>query len=229
MKSIYVKLIFVICLATLLLAQLNVTAVYACTPTPEGKPPPTVADRVRSADVVLVGTVVMVEKTAFPYTATVDVGRYLKSGAAGGASMPDQIDIAGFGGGDICARHVEVGELLVFYVKQYADGSFHADWLTAGSAAVAPNKSLVLEITTAMGIPPDMDIAHPPPTQITYTPLPPTASIISSTPVITDTPLPETAVSTTIPPTKTTSNLALAGIGILLLLILITAVIWHRR
>ncbi len=221
------KSIFVICLATLLLAQFNVTAVHACTPTPEGKPPPTVADRVRSADVVLVGTVVMVEKTAFPYTATVDVGRYIKG--VGGDGLPYQIEIGGFGAGDICARHIQVGELLVFYVKQYADGSFHADWLTAGGAAVAPNKSLVQEITTAMGFPPDMDIAHPPPTQITYTPLPPTASIISSTPVITDTPLPETAVSTTIPPIKATSSLALAGIGILLLLILITAVIWHRR
>ncbi len=233
---VFVKFVFIIFIILRSLSQSNVSPIYACTPTPEGKPPPTVADRVRSADVVLIGTVTTVTETGEP-SATVQVEQYFKGADTG----IEQVEILGFGGSWVCRRYVEVGDRFIFYALQYGDGTLHAHWLTAGDAVASPTNALIAEITTALSRPPDMDIAHPSPALVTHTPLPPTASITSSTPIITDTPLPETVATVppatavelmplpVTPPIETSSSPILAGIGILLVLILVTAVLWYRH
>ncbi|MCP4417083.1 MAG: hypothetical protein GY805_10700 [Chloroflexi bacterium] len=159
---IFIKSAFIILFS---LSRPNVPPLYACTATPEGKDPPTVADRVRAADLVFIGTVTMVTEGYEP-SATVQVAQYFKGTKTDQAY---QVEVKGFGGSEICRRHVDVGDTFIFYVLQRTDGTLYAHWLTADDAVALPSDALIAEITTALGWSSDMDIAHPPPTQITYT------------------------------------------------------------
>ncbi len=207
-KIPYSQSLFIVFIVTLLLAQFNVTAVTACTATPPSMgPPPTVADRVKSADIVLLGTVKnVINPQDFEETAVVQVERYFKG------SGESQIQILGFGSSAICRSQVSVEDRLVFYVQQQANGSLYAHWLTAGGAIASPTDDLIAEITTVLDLPPTANINSPLPSA-DETATPEAVAIAPSEP----------------PPTKASSSPIFAGIGVLLLLILITAVIIYRH
>ena len=203
------KLVFGIVFAVIvLLARLDVSPAYACTPTPSGQEPPTIARRVELADGVFIGTVTEVlNPQSFEPSAIVQVEQYLKGDGA------EQVEVLGFGDGALCRRSVMVDERLIFYVQQRGDGSLYAHWLTAGGAVASPTDELVAEIETAVGLSPNI-----------ATPLSP-AQAVTETPV----PVAETAVSPS-NTSATPSSLLVTGISVLLLLIvLVTAVFWRRN
>lgn len=95
-----------------LLASRQTISVYACTATPTGQAPPTIADRVAHADIVLVGTVTQYLDESFEWSAVVQVEQYLKG------SGPERVTVLDFGDSSVCRRHVAVDDRLVFYVKR---------------------------------------------------------------------------------------------------------------
>jgi len=198
-------------IVTLLLAQFNVTAVTACTATPPSMgTPPTIADRVNAADIVLVGTVTdIVNPQGFEETANVRVEQYFKGAGT------EQIEVMGFGESSTCRRYVEIGDKLLFYIQKQADGSLYAHWLTAGGAAVSPTDELIAEITTALNLPPN---------SVTLTP-----TSLSSTDK-TATPEAVAIASPEPPPIKATSGSFLIWVYILATITLTMGIaFWHRR
>lgn len=197
--SIFAKSSLVVLIVLLLLAV--PAPAHACTATPPGQEPPTIARRVESADVVLLGTVTEVlNEPSFESSTVVQVAQYFKGAGS------DHVEIIGFGESSTCRRTVAVGDRFIFYVQQYADGSFHAHWLTAGDAVAFPTTELIKEIEAAVS-PPTPTAATLPPPVIDVTP---TGRVDDSA-------------------TGTSGNWVPWGMAVFVVVILATAVLAYRR
>jgi hypothetical protein len=131
--------------------QSRSTPVLACTPPPEGFPSYTIAERIKTARIVLEGTVV--DGTSqpgwpewAPQKVTVDVKQYLKGNG------PAVVTIQGFGPGSMCLSEAQIGAHLIFYANSDPEtGLIHANYFHQFDATAPVSPELIAEISAAAG------------------------------------------------------------------------------
>lgn len=134
---------------TLALFSAQPTPAYACTPTPQGRPPYTLEDKVKTAPIILEGKVISVLKdtSSASEKAMVEVSGYYKG------SGPANITIENFGSSAQCLTTVRTGERLIFYVSLDQVGNYRAFYMSAGAAISSATPENVTLLTAITGAP----------------------------------------------------------------------------
>src|SRR5574341_191177 len=117
----------------------------ACTATPEGRPPETLADRVGRADVILEGIVTGVSSDPASQTASIQVLQYLKGGG------PAEVAMSNFGSSAMCLAQVHVGDHFIFYATGDPAVGLRAYYSSAGQAVASPSDDRIAEIEALTG------------------------------------------------------------------------------
>ncbi len=133
----------------LVLFSAQSTPAYACTPTPQGRPPYTLEDKVKAAPIILEGRVISVIKDASPTgeKAMVEVSGYYKG------TGPATITIENFGSSAQCLTTVRTGERLIFYVSVDQAGNYRAFYMSAGAAISSATPENITLLTAITGAP----------------------------------------------------------------------------
>jgi hypothetical protein len=141
------KSLLILSLIVLSLLNGRATPVFACTPTPQGTPPYTLADKVNSAPLILEGIVAKVERDSWQEIATVNVLRYYKG------TGPAKVVIGNFGDSSMCLTTVSVDEHAIFYASGDPYTHLRAYYRSAFAAVSSANANAVAEIIAITGAP----------------------------------------------------------------------------
>jgi hypothetical protein len=117
----------------------------ACTQPPGGVPNYTISQRVKAADVVLVGTVTQVTTlNVQDDTAEIEVEQYFK------ATGPTTVTITNFGSSAFCRSLVHEGDRWIFFADGDPNAVMYASYLGLSDAIATPDEDTIAQVLAAV-------------------------------------------------------------------------------